>query len=267
MPRLLSVFITIFAYTLLSTGFVLMKKGIGWIGFKGKKDKAFYRNLLLWIIGFILINVYIVPNAIALKYLTPHLVSSMAGWGIIILIFFSYLILKEKLYRSDYFYALLIVVSIVFLHFFEYQESEEKVVISVLVAVSVLPLLLLLPALLRFVSRRVKTILMATLSGLSAGLIIVMLKVLVSFSGFAVPSYFSSPYFYLYLFFSLAAFITLQVAYKWGQMMTVGPIQYSATIIYPALCSFLVFGRHIHLVQIAAMAAIIYSVVAILKKH
>lgn len=267
MPRLLSVFITIFAYTLLSTGFVLMKKGIGWIGFKGRKDKTFYRNLLLWIIGFILINVYIVPNTIALKYLTPHLVSSMAGWGIIVLIFFSYLILKEKLYSSDYFYTILIVVSIVFLHFFEHQESEEKVIISVLAAVSVLPLLLLLPALLRFVSRRVKTILFAVLSGIAAGLIIVMLKVLVTFSGFAVPSYFSSPYFYWYLFFSLAAFITLQVAYKLGQMMTVGPIQYSATIIYPVLCSFLVFGKQINLVQIIAISAIIYSVIAILRKH
>jgi hypothetical protein len=195
MPRLLSVFITIFAYTLLSTGFVLMKKGIGWIGFKDKKGKTFYRNLLLWIIGFILINVYIVPNTIALKYLTPHLVSSMAGWGIIILIFFSYLILKEKLYRSDYFYTILIVISIVLLHFFERQESEEKVIIPVLAAVSVLPLLLLFPALLRFVPRRVKTILMAALSGISAGLIIVTLKVLVTFSGFAVSTYFSSPYF------------------------------------------------------------------------
>ena len=267
MPRLLSVFITIFAYTLLSTGFVLMKKGIGWIGFKGKRDKTFYRNLILWIIGFILINVYIVPNTIALKYLTPHLVSSMAGWGIIVMIFFSLLILKEKLYRSDYFYTILIVVSIVFLHFFELQESKEMVNISALIAVASLPLLLLLPALLRFVSRRVKTILIAVLSGISAGLIIVMLKVLVTFSGFAVPSYFSSPYFYWYLFFSLAAFITLQVAYKLGQMMTVGPIQYSATIIYPALCSFLVFGKHINLVQITAISVIIFSVVAILRKH
>jgi len=267
MPRLLSVFITIFAYTLLSTGFVLMKKGIGWIGFKGKKDKAFYRNLTLWIIGFILINVYIVPNTIALKYLAPHLVSSMAGWGIIVMIFFSYLILKEKLFSSDYFYTILIVVSIVFLHFFERQASEEIINISALITVASLPLFLLLPALLRFVSKRVKTILFATLSGISAGLIIVMLKVLVTYSGFAVPSYFSSPYFYWYLFFSLTAFITLQVAYKLGQMMTVGPIQYLATIIYPALCSFLIFGKHINLVQIAAILAIIFSVVAILRKH
>jgi len=267
MSRWLSVLITILAFTLLSTGFVLMKRGIGWIGFKGKKDRSFYSHLSLWILGFVLINVYVVPNTIALKYLAPHLVSSMAGWGIIVMIFFSHLILKEKLYHSDYLYTAFIVVSIVVLHFFEYQGSEDKVNMFMLIAAVSLPFSLLLPAFLRFVPKRIKTILYAALSGISAGLIIVMLKVLVSFSGFAVPSYFSSPYFYLYLFFSLAAFITLQVAYKWGQMMTVGPIQYSATIIYPALCSFLVFGRHIHLVQIAAMAAIIYSVVAILKKH
>ena len=267
MPRWLSVFMALFAYTLLSTGFVLMKRGISWIGFKGEKDKAFYRNLILWIVGFILINIYVIPNTVALKFLPPHLVSSMAGWGIIVMIFFSYLILKEKLYRSDYFYTILIVVSIVFLHVFEYQESEEIVNISVLIAVAFLPLFLLLPALLRCVSKRVKTILFAALSGISAGLIIVMLKVLVILAGFDIPSYFSLPYFYLYLFFSLGAFITLQVAYKLGQMMTVGPIQYSAVIIYPALCSFLVFGKHINLAQTVAIAAIIYGVVAILKKH
>jgi drug/metabolite transporter (DMT)-like permease len=244
-----------------------MKRGIGWIGFKGKKDKIFYRNLILWIVGFILINIYVVPNTVALKFLAPHLVSSMAGWGIIVMIFFSYLILKERLYRSDYFYTILVVVSIVFLHFFEYQESEEIVNIPVLMVVAFLPLSLLLPALLRFVSKRVKTILFVALSGISAGLIIVMLKVLVTFAGFDILSYFSLPYFYLYLFFSLAAFVTLQMAYKLGQMMTVGPIQYSALIIYPALCSFLVFGKHVNLVQMVAMVAIIYGVVAILKKH
>ena len=267
MPIWLSVMITIFAYTLLSTGFVLMKKGVAWIGFKGKKDRTYYENLSLWILGFILINVYVVPNTIALRYLATHLVSSMAGWGIIVMIFLSYLILKEKLYRSDYFYTILIVISIIFLHFFEYQAGEEKANISVLVTMASLPLFLLLPAFLRFVSKRVKTILLAALSGISAGLIIVMLKVLVTFFGFDIPSYFSSPYFYLYLLFSLIAFITIQVTYKLGQMMTVGPIQYSAIILYPALCSFFVFSKHIHVVQLVAISAIIYGVIAILKRH
>jgi len=267
MPRWFCLIITIFAYTLLSIGFVLMKKGITWIGFKGEKDKTYYKNLFTWIVGFILINVYIVPNTIALKYLAPHIVSSMAGWGIIVMIFFSYIILKEKLYQSDYFYTIIIVFSIIFLHFFEYQGDEKNINKPVLIAVTFLPLFLLFPACLKFVSKKVKTILFAAISGISAGLIIVILKVLVTFSGFDIPSYFSSPYLYLYLLFSLSAFITLQIAFKMGQMMIVGPVQYSAAILYPALCSFLIFGKHMNLVQVVAISAIIYSVIAILKKR
>ena len=45
MTTWLSLCLTALAYTLLSTGYVFQKKGISWIGYKGIKDRAFYRNL------------------------------------------------------------------------------------------------------------------------------------------------------------------------------------------------------------------------------
>jgi multidrug transporter EmrE-like cation transporter len=50
-------------------------------------------------------------------------------------------------------------------------------------------------------------------------------------------------------------------------MMRTGPVQYGSSIVYPAVCSALVFGNVIRLIQIAALAAIILAIVGILRKH
>lgn len=266
MLKILSIPLTILAYTLLSTGFVLMKKGISWIGYKGKKDKPYFRDLFTWVAGFLLINLYIVPNTIALKALDPHIVSAMAGWGVIVLVFLSKIILGEKLFRSDYYFTLLIFISIVILNVFEYQEAGESVNTAFLLVSASLPFLLFIPAFIKTFSKKTRALLFAAVSGISTGMIIVTLKIVVSDSGFFIREYFSSPYFYLYLLFSITAFLSLQIAYKMGLMMIVGPVQYSAAIIYPALCSFLIFGNHIHPVQPVAILGVIISVTVIHKK-
>jgi len=37
----MGVLLALIAYSLLSLGYVLMKKGIGWIGYKGRKNRAY----------------------------------------------------------------------------------------------------------------------------------------------------------------------------------------------------------------------------------
>ncbi len=263
----LSIFLALLAYTLLSFGFILMKKGIAWIGYKGDKDKTYYQNLSLWIMGFIIMNTTIVPNAVALKFLEPHIVSAFAGWGVIVLVFLSHLILREKLFRSDLIYAVLIFLSILFLNLFEHKDEQTTVRIPYFIFLSILPLFILASAFLRATSKRLKPILFAGVSGISTGMIIVTIKLLVTFSGFKVISYLSSSYLYIYLFFSIAAFITLQASYKLGHMILVGPVQYSAAIIYPVLCSYFVFGNKIEIIQMACIFLLIYGTANILKKH
>ena len=267
MLKLLSIPLAFFAYTLLSIGLVLMKKGISWIGFKGQKNPSFYKNLFIWIAGFILTNSYIVPNTLALKHLDPHIVASVAGWGVVMMILFSRALLKEKLYRSDLLFAAVIFIAILLLNFFEYHEDARAVNWPMLTGAVLLPLALALVAVPGIVKKKIKALLLAVVSGISAGMIVVIMKILVSDFGFRVADYFTSPYFYLYLFFSLSAFITLQIAYKLAVMMIVGPAQYSAAIIYPALCSFFIFSNRLHLIQIIAITTVIASVTLILKKH
>lgn len=268
---ILSIFMAVTAYSLLSLGFVLQKKGIQWMGWKGPKAKIFYSNLVTWVIGFIVMNAFPIPSAIALKNLPAHIVSAFAGWGIIMLVFFSFLLLKEKLHKTDYIFSLLVVVGIVLLNYFEKSTGSDPSIDSPrvwgLAILCAVPVILIFIGLLRFFSQKVKTWVFASVSGMCAGLMVITLRLLVVNFGYEVSSYLGSIYLYLYLGSALLSFIGLQLALKSGPMIAVGPVQYSTTIIYPVFAAFLVFQQSIHWVQILAIALIVYSVINILKRH
>ena len=267
MLETLSIPLAVLAYTILSTGLVLMKKGIAWIGHKGRKDRAYRRHQITWFSGFLLINLSIVPNALALKHLEPHIVSAFAGWGVAVMVFLAYKILGERLFRSDYWNTFFIVLAIIVLNFFERRDAQETVRVSFFIAAAVFPFALLLLVFIRNASNKVRALLFAATAGMSTGMIIVTVKVMVSLFGFQVSAYFASPYLYVYLVFSLAAFGAMQIAYKMGNLLAVGPVQYAAAILYPVLCTAVVFSNRLHPVQLIAFAVIVFAVVSLLRKH
>lgn len=200
MEKLFAIFMALTAYTLLSIGIVLMKKGVACFGWKGKKDRHFYSHLSTWIAGFIIMNLNGVPNAVALKTLPPHIVSASAGWGIIILVLFSFRVLKEKIYKSDFFFALLIVAGIFVLNYFEKSHTGKDLLsFTRLLIVSILPFFLLPLVFFASRSNKLKTIIYAAVSGLSSGLMVVFLKMLMVTYGFQVARFFGSIYLYLYI--------------------------------------------------------------------
>jgi drug/metabolite transporter (DMT)-like permease len=262
-----AVFMALTAYTLLSLGFVMQKKGIAWMGWKGPKEKSFYKNQAVWTGGFIIMNIYGVPSAIALKTLPAHIVSAFAGWGIIMLVLFSFLILKEKMLPHDYLFAFLIVAGIFLLGLFERPAPQTTGSTTGLAILCGLPVLVFAAMLPKWWSKRVKTAGYASVSGMGAGLMVVSLGLLVFERGYRVAAYFSSPYLYIYIFFALLSLAGLQLALKNGEMIAVGPVQYGSTIIYPVIANLLVFDRLVHPVQAAAIVLIVVSVIRILKKH
>ena len=255
------------AYTLLSIGLVAMKKGIGWIGHRGPRDGTFRRSLLTWLAGFAATNLFIVPNALALNRLAPHAVSAMAGWGVIVLVFLSRAWLRESLFPSDRIFAGLIVAAIAGLHLLEPGRGGSPPAAGRLAAAAVLPIILLIPGLTRRPARRTRALLFAAVSGLAGGLIVVSMEGLVSRFEFRLIEWAASPLFYLYLACSLGAFLALQGAYKMGTMMRVGPAQYAGNILYPAICSWWVFGHRLHPLQWAALMTITLGAAGILRRH
>lgn len=255
------------AYTLLSVGLVCMKKGIDWIGYRGPRDQKFRRVRLIWIVGFIATNLSIVPNALALENLAPHIVAAMAGWGVIVMVRLSRDWLGEPLYSSDWLFAGLIVASIAWLNLLEPVRGVSLPKAGPLAAAAALPVLLLFPGLLRRVKPPIRALVFAAVAGLAAGLIVVSMKGLVGAFGFRLGEWLTSPLFYLYLASSIGAFIALQAAYKMGEMMRVGPPQYAGNILYPAICSWWVFGNRLHPLQGAALLLIALGAAGILRRH
>lgn len=267
MNYLFAIFMAVIAYSCISTGFVLQKLGIDWLGWKGEKNRAYFKNLSLWIAGFIIMNIYGVPSAVALKQLPPHIVAAFAGWGIIVLVFLSHFLLKEKLFKTDYFFSLLVVAGIVLLNVFERPTEKQSVDITGMIILCALPIILFFLGFIKKFSNKFKTIIYAAVAGSSAGLLVVTLRMLVLKYQYKIALYFNSPYLYLYILFAILALIALQIAFKNGPMMTIGPLQYSSNIIYPLFATLLVFHQLIHIAQFAAIALIVYSVSKILQKR
>ncbi len=267
MAYFIAISMALIAYSCISTGFVLQKMGIRWMGWKGKRDRTFYKNLGLWVSGFVIMNIYGVPSAIALKQLPPHIVAAFAGWGIVVLVFLSHFLLKEKLYKKDALFSFLIVAGICLLNLFEKPAPAGGVHLTGMIALCLPAVVLFIPGFLKTVSARIKTVLFASVSGIAAGLMVISLSLLVMEYQYNVALYFNSPYLYLYTGSALLSFIALQLACKNGPMMIIGPVQYSSNIIYPMLAVLLVFNHPLHIIQFFAIGLVVFSVSSILKKR
>jgi multidrug transporter EmrE-like cation transporter len=255
------------AYSLLGGGLVLMKKGIAWLGWRGPREGRFYKNLAVWTAGFLLMNLYIVPATVALKRLDSHVVASVAGWGVVVLVVLSRLILGERAVPSDLAHTALIVGGIVVLNLLEQPAAGQTLALPAYISVALAPFAIVGLALFVRTTPAVGATLWAAISGMATGLLVMTMKILVGEHGLAVRAYFASPYLYLYLLFSLLSFVALQVSLRRGALIAVGPVQYSAGILVPVLCAAPVFGRRLHPLQFAAAAVIVYGVAAMLRKR
>jgi multidrug transporter EmrE-like cation transporter len=255
------------AYSLLGAGLVMMKKGIGWLGWRGPRDGRFVRTLAVWVAGFLLMNLYIVPAAVALKRLDSHVVASVAGWGVVVLVVLSRLSLGERATAWDAAHTALIVGGIVVLNLLERPTAAQTLSRPAFIGVALTPFVVAALALIVRTSPAAGATLWAAISGMATGLLVMTTKILVGEHGLAVRAYFGSPYLYVYLLFSLLSFVALQVALRRGALIAVGPVQYAAGILVPVLCAAPVFGRRLHPLQFAASLVIVYGVAGLLKKR
>jgi hypothetical protein len=263
-----SILLAILGFTLYSGGIVLQKKGVSWMSWEGEKDRKFYLNLLIWGFGMLMSFILSVfPNGAASKNLPPHIVSAMSGWGIVVVVMLSYFLLKEKLYISDVLYSLLIVVSIFVIGIAQKTASFAGVNIKVLNLLLFIPFILLCLGFVKSLSPKIRAVLYASFAGIGDGLTIVLLAFGVREMGTSVMAYIRSPYLYIYALMGICTAVSLQFAYRLGEMVLIAPLQISFSIIYPMICSYFVFGVPINFIQAGAIAFIIFSCLMILRKH
>jgi multidrug transporter EmrE-like cation transporter len=262
-----SVLLALFGFTVFSTGIVLTKAGGAWLKWKGKKTGVYYKALAVWLLGFIAYNASAIPNAVASKALPPYIISAISGWGIVVIVIMSYLILKEKLFISDYVNATLMVAAIIALSLLDKAAAANAINQTAFYVMLALPLLLLVPLVFKSLTGKLRAILLAIFAGSTGGLALVIMNVVVKSLGYNLFSYFGTPYPYLYVLVGVAQFVTLQMAMRHGSMILVGPLQNALMILYPLACSYFIFGASLGVIQLLMIALIVFCSVAILRKH
>jgi multidrug transporter EmrE-like cation transporter len=267
MNNLVSILLALFGFTLFSTGIVLTKAGSPWMKWQGQKDSNYRRYLAIWFAGFALYNLALIPNGMASQNLPPHIISAISGWGITVIVFLSHFFLKEKIHVSDYIYSMIIIASIFILNIAEKPTAVTQIDKPAFYLLFLIPFLLVIPAFLKQINVKMKSVLYSVYAGCASGFALVILNIVVKEYGYDLVNYFGTPYPYLFIFSGTAAFVALQLAIKYGDMMLVGPLQNSFAIIYPTISSYFVFSSKFNIIQIAAIIAIVYACIAILRKH
>jgi uncharacterized membrane protein len=245
----------------------MQKMGHKWLGWKEEKNQIFIRHFVVWLGGFLLYNLSVLPIGIASKALPPYIISSISAFGICLILIFSYFLLNEELYISDIYHSILMVSSIFIVCYFQRPIMLIDIHIPALYILLLLPFLLIIVSYIKRDSIKIKTVLFSLLSGCTGGLTLVLINIAVKQNDNHFLAYFSSPYFYLWLGMGALSLIALQFAIKYGDIILVGPLQQSSNIIYPVICSYFIFGASLILAQIIAVLVIIYACFAMLRKR
>jgi drug/metabolite transporter (DMT)-like permease len=265
---MVGILLGLFGMTLYSTGVIMQKKGSVWMTWKTKRNNEFIKMLGLWLFGIIISYVISAfPTGAASKDLPSYVVAAMSGWSILVIVFFSCLFLKEKLYSSDIFYAVIIIGCIVMMSIFSGSEEALDFDFKQLYYLLFVPFILLVPVFFKGVKNKHKTILLSVFSGISGGLVIVFMNILVKESGGSIGEIVSSPYIYIYFLAGIVSKAAIQAAYRFGDVILITPLQTSLSIMYPILCSYFLLNSNISAVQVVSILLIVICCWGILKKR
>lgn len=265
---MLSILLGLFGMTLYSTGVIMQKKGSVWMAWNERKNNKFVKMLGLWLFGIILSYVISAfPTGAASKDLPSYVISAMTGWSILIIVFFSCLFLKEKLYSSDIFYAFIIIGCIIVMSIFSNTAETLDFNFRQLYYLLFVPFIIIVPVFFKTVKNKHKTILLSIFSGISGGLVIVFMNILVKESGGSISEIISSPYIYIYFMAGIASKAAIQAAYRFGDVILITPLQTSLSIMYPIMCSYFLLNSHISAVQAVSIVLIVICCWGILKRR
>lgn len=265
---MLSILLGLFGMTLYSTGVIMQKKGSVWMARDAKKDKKYAGMLGLWLLGIIVSYVISAfPTGAASKDLPSYIVSAMSGWSILVIVFFSCLFLKEKLYATDILYAIIIMGCIIVISVFSKSEEVLNFDFKQLYYLLFVPFIIIIPVFFKTVKNKYKTILLSIFSGILGGLVIVFMNILVKESGGSIDEIIRSSYIYIYFMAGIASKAAIQAAYRFGDVILITPLQTSLSIMYPILCSYFLLNSNITAVQAVSILLIVICCWGILKRR
>lgn len=249
-------------------GMVCQKKGIRWMDMRKSKQAGLSKYFFIWLAGILtsyVLSAY--PNSIASNALPPHIITAMAGWEIVVIVFLSWVFLKERMYKTDGLYALLIVgcTAVLGVRTRPAEYMQEQKLWRILVFL--IPVVFLFPLLNKRLTAKTKVAFFAIYSGCMGGLALVYFNILVraifahGLKGLPIGIL------ALYLLSAVLGLIGEQTSYRIGEMTVVASIRLSLYIVYPIFCSMLLYKSSIDVIQLMAIAVIIFACYGIYRKR
>lgn len=263
-----SILLALLGTTIASIGSVFQKKGIEWLNYRKEKKTGLFPLFFLWLFGILLSYIIsAIPISFASKTLPPHIITAMSGWGIVVIVIMSYFFLKEHIQKSDIFYSAIIVGCTLAIGLSTKPTQVFDANITFIVILFAAPFVILIPAFSKSIEKKIKAAIFAAFAGCMGGVSIVFFNLLTrhffSKGLEGIPLYF----FILYPISALAGAVFEQNSYRLGDMSLVTSIRMGLFIIYPVICSVLLFNSILSITQIISGLVMIWACYGIFSKR
>jgi drug/metabolite transporter (DMT)-like permease len=224
------------------------------------------KDFVVWICGVLLTMSATILYSLALKYSPkPSLVSSMNGVGMIGLVLFAWLVLKERLGIQEFAGAALVLIGATVMGLFEVPPRlGQHINLEGMIFIEAILLAIAGPAAYwSWRTHKLHGLAFGTLVGILLGTAVIFGKLALVAAGNDFIGQLKTPYPYVALFVGLIALILTQLAFWRSTAMVVVPTMNSVMILSPALFQYFVLNQTMQPLQYLASALIVGGVVCL----
>jgi uncharacterized membrane protein len=263
---IVAIILALIAYTMLNIGIVLQKKGassLPQVEHQGLWDniKNFVSNKI-WLTGLILTSIPWFIYLFAIDYGSLSLVTPFNGWGIVVLVIFSYFYLKEPISRKELTCIGITVMGVVILGItapetkIEYNQATMAATLAMPVSIVFILFMILLAIVPVVLSIKRKfwhaDIIFGVCSGFATCFGAIFSNAMMAYIG--MEDYWSSVWialgnfaFWFYLIGAgagnLVSMVYQQIAYQKGKASLVAPLFTIVSLVVPVIAGIVMFGE------------------------
>ena len=231
-------------------------------------SKMFYnpyrRDFIIWLIGILMTIAAAAFYSASLKFSDKSsLVASLSGIGLVGLMLYAWLVLKESIGLREVFSSALIILGTGMIGYFNQalgQEQQYSLTHFIYVSLFLLAVFGGL-ALIGIKSPKFWGFAFGLIAGSLIGLAMILGDMALVRSGGSMLRQFQNPYVYFAMLSSTSALAITQVAFFKGKAMLVVPTINSFIILTPLLVEYFTFGVRLNLIQYLGVTVIIAGIV------
>jgi len=222
------------------------------------------RDLLLWFCGFMLtFSATPLYSLALLNTEKPSMVSALNGVGMIGLVIFAWLVLREKIGAQEIGGALLVLAGVTVMGYFDKPlECAQQFTLAPFLycilgtAVVFVPL-----AVYAWKTNHLYGFTFGAIPGITIGIAMILGDMALVESGNSMLGQFSNPYPYLAVAVGAIALVVTQLAFWRARAMVVVPTINSFIILTPVIYEIFTFGTRLEPIQWASVGAIVLGVI------